>query len=59
MGSCCGGSSKPKGASQVTGYELTLMSGEKKGPYLTATEARIEAQALGGGVVKPIRKATN
>lgn len=34
------------------GWWLTTNSGEKKGPYLTATEARIAAQAEGGGVVK-------
>lgn len=59
MGSCCGGSSKPRAARPVIGYEVITMSGEKKGPYLTRTEANIELQAAGGGVIKPIYGTTN
>jgi hypothetical protein len=61
MGSCCGGrgSTAPKGAGAVTGWQLTTMTGEVKGPYLTSTEARIAASEAGGGVIKPIREATH
>ncbi|WP_280244256.1 DUF7196 family protein [Nocardia abscessus] len=56
MGCNCGGSRAAR-TGQVTGYEVTTHLGEKKGPYLTQTEARIAVQEAGGGVIKPIRQA--
>lgn len=43
-------------AAQTTGnWYVTTNSGEKFGPFLTATEGRIKAQEQGGGVVKQLK----
>lgn len=55
MGCNCGGSPAAR-SSQVTGYQVTTITGEKKGPYLTQVEARIAANEAGGGVITPVRQ---
>lgn len=57
MGCNCGGSPAAR-RGQVAGYEVTTVTGEKKGPYLTQVEARIAANEAGGGVIKPIKSAS-
>ncbi|WP_439651162.1 DUF7196 family protein [Nocardia panacis] len=49
MGCACNGARSNQASG---GWWVTTVTGEKVGPYLTATEARIAAQAAGGGVVK-------
>lgn len=52
MGCACrSGASKSGPASQ---YEVIGPDGTHYGPYLTSTDARMQATAIGGGVVKPI-----
>ncbi|MEU1550213.1 hypothetical protein [Nocardia sp. NPDC005745] len=58
MGCNCGGGGSRARTGQVTGYEVTTILGEKKGPYLTQTDARIAVQEAGGGVIKPIRASS-
>lgn len=56
MGCNCGkraGSTSIKSAG-MTSYEVTLPSGEVKGPYLTPIEARREIRRAGGGTVRGI-----
>lgn len=51
MGCGCNGRRSALTSSTGKWYVITV-TGEEKGDYLTATEARIAAQAAGGGIVK-------
>ena len=51
MGCACNGARSNGQTGKKMWYVITV-TGEEKGDYLTATEARIAAQSAGGGVVK-------
>lgn len=51
----CGPSRRSE--SEITGWEVTTSTGEKRGPFLTQTEARIALMDTGGGTITPVRKA--
>jgi hypothetical protein len=51
----CGcGAGRRTSQAAAAGYQVTTVTGEKLGPYLTMTEARIAATAAGGGTVTPV-----
>ncbi|OXR39721.1 DUF7196 family protein [Nocardia cerradoensis] len=54
MGCACGAGRGTGPGQSAAGYLVTTVTGEKLGPYLTMTEARIAATAAGGGTVKPL-----
>lgn len=54
MGSCCGGGARSS-VRKVAGYLVTTVTGEKIGPFLTATEARIKLQEKGGGTITEVK----
>lgn len=56
MGSCCGGGARSS-VRKVAGYLVTTVTGEKIGPFLTATEARIKLQEKGGGTITEVKTA--